>query len=276
MTFCGIGGRSWRFTQPGTLYHGWMSRKCAERKGRTLSDPSDQLWRLTESELEALYAGLARHAAPGLAMVGQELSNRRQEAFLARLAQMPDRMLRATAFVDAGYLRELGARVHDRSPSELFIDGVRLREWLRELVEPFRFLRGYVYDGRFEPDHARADAQAEQLEDLAETAQIRVRLGMLRDRPKRGGVEQKGVDTLLVLDMLQMAQQNAYDIAVLVTGDADFAEAADTVQRLGRQVSVPALEELHGLSKELRQVADFVPIFDLKDVEAIVRKPNVD
>lgn len=241
-----------------------------------MSDPFEQLWRLTESELEALYARLAQHAAPGLAMVGQELSNRRQEAFLARMAQTPERMLRATAFVDAGYLRELGARVHHRSPSDLFIDGVRLREWLRELVDPFRFLRGYVYDARFEPDHPRARAQAEQLEDLADTAQIRLRLGILRDRPKKGGLEQKGVDTLLVLDMLQMAQQNAYDIAVLVTGDADFAEAADTVQRLGRQVSVPALEELHGLSKELRQIADFVPIFDLQDVEAIVREPRKD
>lgn len=158
-----------------------MGRRGAAK----VSDPSDQLWRLTESELETLYTRIAQHAAPGLAMVGQELSNRRQEAFLARMAETPERMLRATAFVDAGYLRKLGARVHDRSASDLFIDGVRLREWLRELVQPFRFLRRYVYDGLFEPNHPRAGAQAEQLEDLADTAQVRVRLGMLRDRPKR-------------------------------------------------------------------------------------------
>jgi hypothetical protein len=33
---------------------------------------------------------------------------------------------------------------------------------------------------------------------------------------------------LLVLDMLQMAQLHAYDIAVLVAGDQDFVEVVDT------------------------------------------------
>jgi len=78
------------------------------------------------------------------------------------------------------------------------------------------------------------------------------------------------VDTLLVLDALQMAQMNAYDTAFLVAGDADFAEVVDAIQRLGRTVAVVAVEDLHGVSRDLRQAADEFPILESPDLTKVV------
>lgn len=51
-----------------------------------------------------------------------------------------------------------------------------------------------------------------------------------------GEYRQKGVDTLLVLDMITMAYQDQYDIAVLVGGDRDFVPAVNIVKNLGKHV----------------------------------------
>ena len=47
---------------------------------------------------------------------------------------------------------------------------------------------------------------------------------------------EKGVDTSLVVDLIQHATDDTYDRAVLVSGDADFVPAVELVQRLGKQV----------------------------------------
>lgn len=83
---------------------------------------------------------------------------------------------------------------------------------------------------------------------------MKLRLGKLRER--RGGVQPKGVDTLLVLDMLQMATVGADDDALLLAGDADFSELVDAVQRLGRVVRLVVDEQGTGVARSLRQAAD--------------------
>lgn len=47
---------------------------------------------------------------------------------------------------------------------------------------------------------------------------------------------EKGVDVKLACDMLSGAFKGAYDVAVLITEDADFAPAIECVQELDRQV----------------------------------------
>lgn len=48
--------------------------------------------------------------------------------------------------------------------------------------------------------------------------------------------QKKAVDAAIVTDMLSLAWQNAYDIAVLVTSDADFVPAVEKVQERGLKV----------------------------------------
>ena len=62
---------------------------------------------------------------------------------------------------------------------------------------------------------------------------------------------EKRVDTRLVADMIHFAAVNAYDVAVLLSGDQDFAPAVDAVNALGKRVYL-ATWPGHGVSKELR------------------------
>lgn len=54
--------------------------------------------------------------------------------------------------------------------------------------------------------------------------------------PDGGKPIQKGVDMRVALHMVKLAYNNAYDVAILVTGDADLVEAVRTVKDLGKQV----------------------------------------
>jgi len=73
----------------------------------------------------------------------------------------------------------------------------------------------------------------------------------------RPQLSQKGVDTLIVLDLVRLGQQGTYDTAILVAGDRDLAEAVRTAQDAGRRV-VLAHPAGAGVAQELRQLTDHV------------------
>lgn len=50
------------------------------------------------------------------------------------------------------------------------------------------------------------------------------------------GKPEKGVDTQIVTDLLSLAWQNAYDVAILVSSDADFIPAVKRIQEKGLKV----------------------------------------
>lgn len=50
------------------------------------------------------------------------------------------------------------------------------------------------------------------------------------------GTQEKGVDTLLATDMIRMAWEGAYDIAVLVTNDRDLAPCAEYLGQKAKKV----------------------------------------
>ena len=67
--------------------------------------------------------------------------------------------------------------------------------------------------------------------------------------------KEKGVDIMLVADMIRGAFQNKYETALLLTGDADFIPAVELVQFLRKDVG-----NVHcyaGSSSELRNKCDF-------------------
>ena len=62
---------------------------------------------------------------------------------------------------------------------------------------------------------------------------------------------EKRVDTRLVADLIHYAASNAFDAAVLVSGDDDFVPAVEAANALGKQVWV-ATWSAEDLSKDLR------------------------
>ncbi|MCM8829498.1 MAG: NYN domain-containing protein [Candidatus Omnitrophica bacterium] len=70
---------------------------------------------------------------------------------------------------------------------------------------------------------------------------------------------EKGVDILLACDMLSLAYNDAYDTAILVSGDGDFAYVIKNIKLLNKKVEVAYFPKRR--CWHLRQVSDkFIPL----------------
>lgn len=71
---------------------------------------------------------------------------------------------------------------------------------------------------------------------------------------------EKGVDVALATDLLSLAYNNAYDTAILVTGDGDLCEVVRRVQALGKRVEVAFFRK--SLAKSLIKECDGTTFLD--------------
>jgi len=71
---------------------------------------------------------------------------------------------------------------------------------------------------------------------------------------------EKGIDASLSTDLLWYAFQNAYDKAILITGDADFIPAVQRVRLLGKNIELWTFK--HSVGKELKKNVDKVEFID--------------
>jgi uncharacterized LabA/DUF88 family protein len=78
---------------------------------------------------------------------------------------------------------------------------------------------------------------------------------------KKAGRKSKRVDITLATDMLTHAHRRNYDIAILVAGDEDYVPLVRAIKEEGRRVVLWFFEESKGLSKSLKQEADY--FFDI-------------
>lgn len=151
----------------------------------------------------------------------------------------------------------------------IFIDGSNLYHALRsnfgrydlnfvdftnKLSGPRTLFRTYYYNILQDPIQ-RPDVHREQqefLDILHKTPYLEVRLGSTK--VAQGIAVEKGIDVMLATDLLYFAWNNFYDVAVLVSGDSDFAYALQAVKNMGKHVEVAYFES--GVSKDLLNVAD--------------------
>ena len=78
---------------------------------------------------------------------------------------------------------------------------------------------------------------------------------------RQAGKKSKRVDITLATDMLTHAHRRNYDIAILVAGDEDYVPLIHAIKEEGRRVVLWFFEESKGLSKALKQEADY--FFDI-------------
>ena len=151
----------------------------------------------------------------------------------------------------------------------IFIDGSNLYHALRsnfrrhdlnfaefasKLCGSRHLFRTYYYNVLQDPTQ-RPDGHREQqefLDILRKTPYLEVRLGTTKIA--QGIPVEKGIDIMLATDLLYFAWNNFYDVAVLVSGDADFAYALQAVKNMGKHVEVAYFES--GTSKDLLDAAD--------------------
>lgn len=162
-------------------------------------------------------------------------------------------MLQVAVFVDAGYLFAQGSTLlagQKQSRSSTFLDVQQVVEALigfsEECVPDARLLRVYWYDGAVQ---GRLSSNQEQ---LAASNLCKLRLGLVNSAG-----EQKGVDSLIVTDMIELARNHAISDAVLVAGDEDLRIGVQIAQGFGVQVHLVGIKPARGSqSNELIREAD--------------------
>lgn len=157
-------------------------------------------------------------------------------------------------FVDAQNLERTAAYHYDEEYAvdyeallDLLVDG-------RELVRP------YCFDSH-DPDDDKADFYRFLRRELG----FRVVSEPLQTD---GHPEEKGVDVALATELIAQAHQNSYDVAVLVSGDADYTHAVRHVQDRGEVVEGAAFAGATA-TRILDLVDDFHP---LNEVDERIRR----
>lgn len=140
-------------------------------------------------------------------------------------------MDRCAVFVDAGHLLAEGGKLCCGTSvrKNVQCDYTRLVEALKQFATNhcgLSILRIYWYDAA--PD---AVPTQEQL-DVGELANVKLRLGRLI------GGRQKGVDSLIVRDLMTLARERAVTTVFLLGGDEDLREGVAAAQEMGVLVAV--------------------------------------
>lgn len=160
-------------------------------------------------------------------------------------------MDRVAVFVDAGYLFAQGALElfgEKLKRSDMVLDHGAASAKLKEFAEAkskLSLLRIYWYDGTSRgptPQHIA----------LAELHDVKVRLGFVNTMG-----QQKGVDSLIVTDMIALARNGAIAECVLLSGDEDLRVGVQLAQEHGVRIHLLGIKPARGSqSLFLRQEAD--------------------
>jgi uncharacterized LabA/DUF88 family protein len=165
----------------------------------------------------------------------------------------------------------------------LFIDGsnlfgacrslsfkIDLEKLIKKLTEEKELLRPYYYCSIPENPSKGTINFINALKYLG----FKVITKPLKKRYNNVGKEyyvEKGVDVALVIDILSMANKNAYDIAILVAGDSDYVGAVEEIKNMGKHVEIAFFEKNPNssspiISPELRMSADhFISLDEIMD-----------
>jgi len=167
----------------------------------------------------------------------------------------PSGMNRVMLFIDGGYLRK---NIDDRYDAE--INYGKFAEILTGQTSrgsvTAHMIRAYYYDAIASPkqlatikglDEVAAKIVSDELyfkekkqelyfDKIRLIDSFDVRLGRLV-WVKNGDYRQKGVDSLIAIDMITKAYESQYDEAILIAGDADFVEIVKAVKSVGARVT---------------------------------------
>ncbi len=142
--------------------------------------------------------------------------------------------MRVAVFVDAGYVYAQGSCAltglkTPKSREQLILDESEIAEapqrGSESLLRRKELLRIYWYDGAPSSGPSVGQARMGKLDD------VKLRLGQLNSEG-----QQKGVDSLIVTDLMELARNKAISDAVVVTGDEDIRVGVQIAQSLGVRV----------------------------------------
>ena len=182
--------------------------------------------------------------------------------------------MRVAIFVDAGYLYAQGSKAltgesqpRPRSYMELKASDAiaNLKLTANSKTGDTPLLRIYWYDGM---PHQGPSMEQERLADMDD---VKIRLGAISPSG-----QQKGVDSLIVTDLIDLARNNAISDAVLLSGDEDIRIGVQIAQSFGVRVHLIGIEPIRGSqSRALFQESDTTTEWSKADVDKFLAlKPD--
>ena len=180
-------------------------------------------------------------------------------------------MDRVAVFVDAGYLFaqgsiELCGAKLPRGNIDLNHNAVTTTlKTFAEAASKLPLLRIYWYDGT-------SQGPTSQHITLAGQADVKVRLGFVNSRS-----QQKGVDSLIVTDMITLALNRAMAECVLLSGDEDIRVGVQQAQEYGVRVHLLGIKPARGSQSDfLLQEADAAHQWEASDLRSFLQcRPHV-
>lgn len=152
-------------------------------------------------------------------------------------------MLQIAVFVDAGYLHAQGSALLVGSTQRRDRNRLNVPLLVADLIaesraiEPLaRLLRVYWYDGV-----ARGGVLNLEQRTLSQTDNVKCRFGVINSRG-----QQKGVDSLIVTDLIQLSREQACSDALILSGDEDLRVGVQVAQTFGIRVHLLGLHPARG------------------------------
>jgi uncharacterized LabA/DUF88 family protein len=179
--------------------------------------------------------------------------------------------MRVAVFVDAGYVYAQGSLLV--SGSEAKKPRIKINIEAKEIVSLLtkfaravsgekELLRIYWYDG------APATGQSAEQAKFAQVDNVKLRLGQLNSAG-----QQKGVDSLIVTDLTELARNRAITDAVLLAGDEDIRIAVQIAQNHGVRVhllGIDGVSQRGSQSISLQDEADTVRVWSKSEVKSFM------
>jgi uncharacterized LabA/DUF88 family protein len=185
-------------------------------------------------------------------------------------------MDRFVVMVDAGYLLRQAIEIISNkvSTERVDLDIADPSGLIEVLLDKARatlalngkeLLRVYWYDG------VMTSGLTPQQQPLVNLDDVQFRAGTINGRG-----QQKGVDSLIVTDLIELTSHHAISDAVLVTGDSDLGVGIEMVQKRGIRVAVLGVEDLaagvfHNQSFEITSRADRVGMLGQEELARVLR-----
>ncbi len=165
---------------------------------------------------------------------------------------------RVTIFID-------GSNLYHGIKNDLKRYDLNYQAFANVLCGERELIRVHYYNAPIdqETDPEKYKKQQKFFENIRNLDYFRVILGRLE--PRENTFVEKGIDIHIAVDMLTLAYKNAYDVAILVSGDADFAKAVEAVQDLGKHVENATTKSTS--SNRLAQTCDKIIRIDHKLLE---------
>ena len=175
-------------------------------------------------------------------------------------------MQRYAIFVDAGYLYSAGSSALSGIPQPRHRIGLKIPVAIAQLKSSAKaktirasLLRIYWYDGLL------PSGITSQQQSLAESDDVKLRLGVVNTSG-----QQKGVDSLIVTDLVELARNHAISDAVVISGDEDVRVGVQIAQSFGVRVHLIGIEPQNNQSRSLAQESDTTTEWGVSTIQSFL------